>query len=108
VSLILDFKNNHTAYWGKLYRAAELKPEWRVPTAEDVNMAFEIIAIADQSAIKVGQLVEHKAFGDKMWTNDFCRSLHVINQVLKGSYNLILESKASKSGGVRADRCVFL
>jgi len=102
--LILDFKNNHTAYWGKLYRAAELKPEWRVPTAEDVNMAFEVIAIADKSAIKVGELIENKAFGDKVWTNEFCRAVHMINQVLKGSYNLILESEASKTGGVKAER----
>jgi len=101
---MVDFKNNHTAYWGKLYRAAELKPEWRVPSPEDVNMAFEIIAIADKSAIKVGKLIESKAFGDKIWTNEFCRAMHMINQVLKGSYNLILESEASKIGGVKAER----
>lgn len=71
-------------------------------------MAFEIISIADKSAIKVAQLVENKAFGDKVWTNEFCRAVHMINQVLKGSYNLILESQASKTGGVKAERYVSL
>lgn len=94
-----DFKKNHTAYWGKLYRSAEINPEWNVPTPEDINMAFEIIAIADKCAMKIGNLIENKAFGDKVWTNEFCRSAHVIDKILKGSYNLFLEDPASKSGG---------
>jgi proteasome activator subunit 4 len=75
-----------------------------VPGAEDINMAFEIIAIADRCALKVGQLVENWAPGDKVWTNEFCRSLHVIDRVLKGSYNLMLEISANKTGGEESDR----
>lgn len=67
-------------------------------------MAFEIIAIADKCALKVGQLVETRAPGDKAWTNEFCRSLHVIDRVLKGSYNLILEIGANKTGGEPFER----
>lgn len=70
-------------------------------------MAFEIIAIADNCAMKVGKLVENQASGDKLWTNEFCRALHVIERVLKGSYNLILEIEANKTGGMEPDKYVI-
>lgn len=95
----VDFKQNHTAYWGKLYRAAEIKPEWNVPSPEDINMAFQILAIADRCAMKVGELIGNKAFGDKVWTNDFCRSTHLMDKILRGSYNLMLEDPATKQDG---------
>ena len=62
-------------------------------------MAFEVIAIADKCAMKIGSLIANPAFGDKVWTNDFCRSSHVIDKILRGAYNLFMEDPASKTGG---------
>lgn len=66
-------------------------------------MAFEVIAIADKCAMKMGDLIEKPAFGDKIWTNDFCRSSHVVDKILRGSYNLFLEDPASKTGGKKSE-----
>lgn len=74
-----------------------------MPTPEDINMAFEIIAIADKCAMKIGNLVENPSFGDKVWANDFCRSSHMVDKILRGSYNLFLEDSASKTGGKVSD-----
>jgi hypothetical protein len=102
-SLRSDFRKNHTMYWGKVYRSAEIVPNWSMPSAEDINMAFEVIAIADKSAMKIGNLIESPSFGDKVWTNDFCRSAHVVDRILRGSYNLFMEDSETKTGGKTAD-----
>nr|XP_018259276.1 proteasome activator subunit 4 [Kwoniella dejecticola CBS 10117]OBR81434.1 proteasome activator subunit 4 [Kwoniella dejecticola CBS 10117] len=97
-----DFKRNHTLYWGKLYRSAEVKPDWRVPTTEDIDMALDIIGIADQATTKLNNLLENPSFGDKVWSNEFCRSINVVDKILRGTYNLIAEIESRKTGGVKA------
>ncbi|OCF42973.1 proteasome activator subunit 4 [Kwoniella heveanensis CBS 569] len=97
-----DFKQNHTLYWGKLYRPSEVKPEWRTPTADDIQMAFDLISLADQAVTKIHQLLDQGSYGDKQWSNEFCRSINVIDKVLRGSYNLIAEIEALKTGGAKA------
>ncbi|WVQ63803.1 uncharacterized protein L199_001958 [Kwoniella botswanensis] len=97
-----DFKLNHSLYWGKLYRPSEVKPDWRLPTAQDIEMAFDIIAIADQAAQKLNSLLDNPSYGDKVWSNEFCRSINVIDKILRGTYNLIAEIEARKTGGAKA------
>lgn len=94
-----DFKLNHTLYWGKLYRSTEFKPEWRVPSTDDIEMAFEIIKIADECATQLGELLDHRAFSDKIWTNKFCRAVNCIDKVLRGSYSLIADLPNLKTDG---------
>lgn len=97
-----DVEKNHTLWWGKMYRASEVKPSWRVPTEDDISMAFEIIGIADSAVSKLDDLLANQSVSDKVWINDFCRSLNIIEKTLRGSYNLILEIEARKTGGKQA------
>nr|XP_019009928.1 proteasome activator subunit 4 [Kwoniella pini CBS 10737]OCF48709.1 proteasome activator subunit 4 [Kwoniella pini CBS 10737] len=96
-----DFKRNHILYWGKLYRSAEVKPRWRVPSEEDIDMALEIIGIADQATGKLNDLLETPSFGDKVWSNEFCRAINVVDKILRGTYNLIAEIESRKTGSVK-------
>ncbi|KAK8843981.1 hypothetical protein IAR55_006774 [Kwoniella newhampshirensis] len=97
-----DFESNHTLYWGKLYRPSEVVPEWRVPSAEDIQMAFDIIKLADDAVSKVNQLLDQSSFGETVWINEFCRSINVVDKVLRGTYNLIAEVESRKFGGKKA------
>ncbi|WWD21364.1 hypothetical protein CI109_105848 [Kwoniella shandongensis] len=97
-----DFKFNHTLYWGKLHRSSEVKPEWRVPSADDIQMAFDIIGLADDAVSTLNKLLDESAYGDKVWINEFCRSLNVVDKVLRGTYNLIAEVESRKVGGQKA------
>ncbi|WRT69165.1 uncharacterized protein IL334_006149 [Kwoniella shivajii] len=97
-----DFKRNHIMYWGKLHRSTEVIPRWHVPTKDDIEMAFDIIGIADRATQRLNDLLDMPAYGDKVWSNDFCRSISVIDKTLRGSYNLIAEFDSLKVGGVKA------
>ncbi|ORY33092.1 putative membrane protein [Naematelia encephala] len=101
-----DFKNNHTLYWGKLYRAAEIKPDWRVPTQEDISMVFDIIALADDAVTKLNSLLDNRSPGDKVWSNEFCRAMNVVDKVSRGSYNLLAELDWQKQEGQRSETYV--
>ena len=50
-------------------------------------MAFDMLAIAD-----------------KVWSNEFCRAINVVDKVLRGSYNLIAENSSLKKDGLQAER----
>lgn len=99
-----DVEDNNTLWWGKLYRATEIKPLWRIPSEDDISMAFDILGLADEAVKKLDALVSQRGMGDKVWTNEFCRALNVIDKTLRGSYNLILEVEALKIGGIEAPR----
>jgi proteasome activator subunit 4 len=67
-------------------------------------MAFDILALADEWVDKLGSLLESRSFGDKVWSNEFCRALSALDKVLRGSYNLIMEIDSRKTGGLSAER----
>ena len=98
-----DFKVNHHLWWGKMYRAAEIQPDWRVPSKEDIDMALELIAIAGEAVTKLDGLLDSRAFGDSIWSNEFCRAIHVVDKVLRGSCNLVAEIDFEKTGGKPAE-----
>ncbi|WVQ81077.1 hypothetical protein IAT38_003199 [Cryptococcus sp. DSM 104549] len=97
-----DFKTNHVLYWGKLYRPSEIQLQWRVPDARDIEMAFDVLGIADNAVQKITALLGEKDYGDKVWVNEFCRATNVVDKVLRGSYNLLLEVQARKTEGMKA------
>ena len=94
---------NHHLYWGRLYRPAEVKLNWAVPTADDIDMALDLVTVAEEATIRLNQLLDHRSIGDQVWTNDFCRAINVVDKVLQGSYNLVLEIPSSKSPGKVAE-----
>lgn len=67
-------------------------------------MAFDMLGLADESAVKLNELVENRKVGDNTWSNEFCRAASVIDKTLRGSYNLIAEINALKQGGLVAER----
>lgn len=81
-------------YWGKLYRSAHAHPEWRRITDADVDMALEVISLADDAVTTLHGLLDTRT-GDHVWINDFGRALSVIDEVLIGCYSLI-EDPANK------------
>lgn len=93
-----DFKQHHTMWWGKLYRATEAKPQWRQPTDEDVDMALEVVGLAEEAVTTIEGLLE-KTERDFVWKNDFCRAMNVVDEVMLGSYSLIGEFDQHKTGG---------
>nr|ODN78210.1 proteasome activator subunit 4 [Cryptococcus depauperatus CBS 7841] len=97
-----DFAANHHLYWGKLYRSSEVQPQWNTPSKEDIEMAFDIIKIADEAREKIEQLLVEGRYGDKIWSNEFCRAINVIDKILRGSYNLIKEIEGRKNGEKKA------
>lgn len=66
-------------------------------------MAFEIIAIADSAVTRIEELLNDRSMDEKVWSNDFCRAVNCINQVLKGTYALIGEVESQKTGAVPAE-----
>lgn len=82
-----------------MYRAVEVKPEWRVPSDRDIAMAFDIFGLADEATTRINELVDNRSVGDNVWSNEFCRAINVIDKTLRGSYNLIAEISAQKTGG---------
>ena len=64
-------------------------------------MAFELLQLADEATMRVNNLLDKRAVGDQVWSNEFCRALNVIDKILRGSYNLILETE--KLGGAKAE-----
>lgn len=99
-----DFRLNHHLWWGKLYRAAEVKPDWRRPSDKDIDMALEVIALADACLTRLdGLLEESKSSGDKVWSNDFCRNINAIDRVLRGTHSFVAEIESLKTGGVPAE-----
>ncbi|KAL7421289.1 Proteasome activator BLM10 [Cryptotrichosporon argae] len=98
-----DFKLNQHMYWGKLYRPVEAQPVWKRPTGSDVDMVFDVIALADEAVVALHNLVDNHAFGNPEWTNDFCRAINVVDNTLLGTYSFMLESEAIKTGGKLAE-----
>lgn len=86
-----------------MYRAAEIKPQWRVPTETDISMAFDLFHLADEATTRLTELVDNRSVGDNVWSNEFCRAINVVDKVLRGSYNLIAEIESRKTGGKVAD-----
>lgn len=62
-------------------------------------MALEFFGLADAATARLNTLMDNRAVGDNVWSNEFCRSLNVIDKVLRGSYNLVMEIESRKKGG---------
>lgn len=103
-----DYKRNHHLWWGKSYRAAEIKPIWRTPTDDDIDMAFDLLNLADEAVTKINNLMESRSVGDNVWSNEFCRAINVIDKLLRGSYNLYAEIPSLKTGGLQAESYVIV
>lgn len=97
-----DFKKNHTMWWGKLYRPAQVKPQWKRPTDADVDMALEVVGLADEAVTTINGLLDNSNH-DVVWTNDFCRAMNVVDEVLLGSYSLVAEYEDLKNNGKPSD-----
>lgn len=67
-------------------------------------MAFDMLALAEESLTKLNELIENRKVGDNVWSNEFCRAASVIDKTLRGSYNLIAEINSLKEGGQPSEK----
>lgn len=96
-----DFKLNHTLWWGKLYRACEGMPEWQLPGNEEIDMALEVIGLADEAVTTIEGLLDNRT-SELEWINDFCRAMNLVDEVILGTYSLIAEAPGIKKDGMEA------
>jgi proteasome activator subunit 4 len=75
-----------------------------MPSAQDVSMALDMLGIAQDQVNKLDALIKDRQVGDKVWSNEFCRAISIVDKTLRGSYNLIAEIASLKEGGVKASR----
>ncbi|KIY51373.1 hypothetical protein FISHEDRAFT_37518 [Fistulina hepatica ATCC 64428] len=84
-----EFQWNHHKYWGKLYRPDEIKINWHVPNADEIEFALEIFTeIVEPAIMALSTLIEtdHR---DAVWRNDFCRHLSLVRSAFSGIPTLL-------------------
>ncbi|KAL1709113.1 hypothetical protein EV121DRAFT_267575 [Schizophyllum commune] len=79
-----EFERNHDQYWGKSYEVEDVKLDWHVPTAEEIDFVLEIIdEIAVPTMARLEALLD-KPHWDSADRNDFCRYLIAVRSVWSG------------------------
>ncbi|KAH8100456.1 ARM repeat-containing protein [Cristinia sonorae] len=80
-----EFNRNHNFYWGKLYKAEDVKAEWHTPSSEEIDFVVEVLdRIAAPALAKLEALLEDVPRWDSVSRNDFCRYLHAVRSVWGG------------------------
>jgi len=93
-------KRSHK-YWGKVYLAKEVDITWHEPTEGEIGFALEILdRIVSPRLDKIEALQESGMQRDKVWSNDFCRSLTVARLAYMAVNAMVQEPE--KGGGVEA------
>lgn len=80
---------DHFKHWGKMYDAKDVKIEWHMPSAEEIDFILELLTKVVEPAMDVlDRLLQGS---DQYWDNDFCRYMHMIRSAWSGLPTLILE-----------------
>ncbi|KAI0702440.1 ARM repeat-containing protein [Cytidiella melzeri] len=86
------FDKAHNLHWGRLYEADDVKIEWHVPSAEEIDFVLEIMdKIAGPALDRIGQLLDSAGRWDNVARNDFCRFLHPVRSMWSGLPTFIKE-----------------
>ena len=93
-------KSSHK-HWGKVYLAKEVTINWHVPTDGEIAFALEILdRIVVPRLAKVEALQADGMLRDKVWSNDFCRSLTVARLAYMAINAMVQEKELG--GGIDA------
>jgi proteasome activator subunit 4 len=85
-----DFRRNHHRFWGKVYKAEDVKISWHVPNEEEINFALRIFRELIEPALGVLEgLLQSDLPRDAAWRNDFCRHLSFVRNALTGIPTLV-------------------
>ncbi|TFK23084.1 ARM repeat-containing protein [Coprinopsis marcescibilis] len=85
---ILD--RSHSLYWGKLCEPGDVKIDWHVPSAEELDFIVEILETVEKPALDlVESLLSTTSTWDNVSRNDFCRYLHAARAVWIGLPTII-------------------
>ncbi|KIK95621.1 hypothetical protein PAXRUDRAFT_826811 [Paxillus rubicundulus Ve08.2h10] len=88
-----DFNKAHSTQWGLLYEAKDVKIEWHVPTAEEIDFVLEILdRVASPALDRIEDLVKSPESWDNVSRNDFCRYLAFSKAVWNGMPTIYKEA----------------
>jgi len=87
-----EFRRNHHRYWGKLYKSEEVKVQWHVPNAEEIEFAIRIFSeVIEPTLSLLDGLLDPQTVRDASWRNDFCRYLSFVRNAFSGIPTLVKE-----------------
>ncbi|KAJ6574791.1 hypothetical protein B0H19DRAFT_1254444 [Mycena capillaripes] len=85
-----EFRRNHHLYWGKLYKAEEVKISWHVPSAEGIDFTIRIFKeLVEPTLELLLQLIKPGVTRNAVWSNEFCRHLSFVSNAFAGIPTLI-------------------
>ncbi|GAA6033408.1 hypothetical protein JCM8097_006736 [Rhodosporidiobolus ruineniae] len=103
-----DFKKRSHETWGRTYEVKDVKVEWHVATAEEIDVVLELLRdIVSPTLDRLDQLLVEVQQDGKVktteWVNDFCRYLNVVRSALSGIPSLMWLEKPDEPGQSASD-----
>ncbi|PAV21860.1 ARM repeat-containing [Pyrrhoderma noxium] len=87
-----EFGSNHILHWGKFYLGKDVKIEWHVPSAEEIDFVVELLdRLVSPFLEKIEGLLENSSNWDNISRNDFCRYLYAVRSYWGGLSTFIQE-----------------
>ncbi|KAF7319927.1 Membrane protein [Mycena kentingensis (nom. inval.)] len=85
-----EFTNNHHLYWGKVYKADEVKISWHVPGAEEIDFALALFKqVVEPTLNDLEKLLDPGITRNAAWSNEFCRHISFVLNAFAGVPTLI-------------------
>ncbi|KAI0076264.1 hypothetical protein K474DRAFT_1757648 [Panus rudis PR-1116 ss-1] len=92
-----EFRASHHQYWGRLYKADDVKISWHVPSNDEIDFALRIFREVVEPALDMlDALLEPGRVHDSVWRNDFCRHLSLVRNAFAGIPTLVKEHMSTE------------
>ncbi|GAA5988215.1 hypothetical protein JCM11641_001615, partial [Rhodosporidiobolus odoratus] len=103
-----DFQKRSHESWGRAYEVKDVKVEWHVATAPEIEFVLELLhEIVLPALDRLDQLLVESQLdgkvGTMVWINDFCRFLNVVRSALSGIPSLALLERPENLGQQASD-----
>ncbi|GAA6008845.1 hypothetical protein JCM10207_001745 [Rhodosporidiobolus poonsookiae] len=100
-------KRSHET-WGRTYEVKDVKVEWHVATAEEIDFVLELLRdIVVPALDRLDQLLAESQQDGKVktmeWVNDFCRFCNVVRSALSGIPSLAWLERPEELGQPASD-----
>ncbi|KAF7339921.1 Membrane protein [Mycena venus] len=87
-----EFRRKHHLYWGKVYKADEVKVSWHVPTVEEIDFTLRLFKeLVEPTLNLLLELLKSGVTRNAVWSNEFCRHLSFVTNAFAGIPTLIKE-----------------
>ncbi|KAM0751556.1 hypothetical protein T439DRAFT_300497 [Meredithblackwellia eburnea MCA 4105] len=102
------WQKRHHQQWGRLYEAKDVKVEWHVPNADEIDFTLELLREIVVPALDTIELLLKEPTSPTSpptptWANDFCRYCNLIRSALSGIPSLIWLPPPLESGKLASD-----